>query len=128
MDPNVDVGGEVLPHLLYEQMKHSAAFDSEVKHYLRTLADGTYRVLMSANDRYLELDRMGRHRKAQLQGQERDKSNKVALTAASPEKDTKRSGVTPRLRLFSDSGETAPRASFFRRGNAERTKTVGTNM
>ena len=87
VDPNVDIGDAALEHILYKQMKHSVAFDSEVQHYLRTPADRTYRLLVSAIDRFMELDRMDRNRKAQAQGQEREKSNTVALTAASPEKD-----------------------------------------
>ena len=76
-------------------MKHSVAFDSEVKHYVRTPSDRTYRLLMSATGRFLELDRMDRNRKAQVQGQKRGRTNKVALTAASPEKDPRSSGGYP---------------------------------
>ena len=66
MDPYVDIGDEALKHILYEQMKHSVAVDSEVKRYLRTPADRDYQFLMRALDRFLALDRMERNRTTQL--------------------------------------------------------------
>ena len=58
MDPNVDIGEEALKHILYEQMKESNIFDSEVKHYLRTPTDRSYQFLRRALDCYLALDRI----------------------------------------------------------------------
>ena len=84
MDPNIDTGDEALKNILYDQMKHSKAFDSAVKHYLRTPAGRAYRFLIGAIDRYLEIDRMERSRKAQMQGHEREKDNKQALGAVAP--------------------------------------------
>ena len=39
MDPTVASRDEDLKNILYEQMKHSKAVDSEVKHDLRTRAE-----------------------------------------------------------------------------------------
>ena len=66
MDPNVEIGDEALKNILYEQMKQSKVFDSEVKHYLRTPADRNYQFLMRALDRFLALDRMERNRTTAL--------------------------------------------------------------
>ena len=68
MDPNIDIRDDALKNILYDQMKESQAFDSEVKDYLRTPADRAYRFLIGAIDRYLEIDRMERSQKAQLHG------------------------------------------------------------
>ena len=95
MDPDIDIGDEALKNILYEQIKQSKALDSEVKHYLRTPADRTYRFLIGAIDRFLVLDRMDRNRKAQVLGQERDKDNKQALGAVTAASDAKRCGGYP---------------------------------
>ena len=95
MDPNIEIGDEALKTILYDQMKQSKAFDSEVKHYLRTPADRTYRFLIGAIDRYLDIDKMERSRKAQMQGQEREKGQKQALGAAAPASDSRSGGGYP---------------------------------
>jgi hypothetical protein len=95
MDPNVDIGDEALKNILYDQMKQPKAFDSEVKHYLRTPADRTYRFLIGAIDRYLDIDKMERNRKAQLQGQERERDQKQALGAVAPASDSRSGGGYP---------------------------------
>ena len=68
-------------------MEQSTVFDSEVSRYLRTLADRTYQFLMRSTDRYLELGRMERTRKAQIFGQERDRSTRVGAVAGVAERD-----------------------------------------
>ena len=128
MDPNVDIGDEALKHILYEQMKHSVAFDSEVKHYLRTPADRAHRFLMSAIDRLLELDRVDRNRKAQVQGQERGQSNKVALTAASPENDQKGSGGYPATVVPTTTPKKAPLCIWLQTGESRKEKLATTTM
>ena len=114
MDPNIDIGDEALKNILYEQIKQSKALDSEVKHYLRTPADRTYRFLIGAIDRFLELDRMDRNRKAQVLGQERDKDNKQALGAVTAASDARRSGGYP--------ASTPPPCISFQTGECQRGK------
>ena len=95
MDPNVEIGDEALKNILYEQMKQSKVFDSEVKHYLRTPADRNYQFLMRALDRFLALDRMERNRTTQLVEQERDRAPKKPAAANVARGDDKGSGGNP---------------------------------
>ena len=63
MDPDIEIRDEALKYILYEQLRHSPAFDSEVKHYLRTDDDRNYRFLFRALERCLHQDRMERESK-----------------------------------------------------------------
>ena len=116
MDPHVVIGDEALKYILHERGTQSEAFGSEVKHDLRALGDMTYRLLMSATDRYLDLDRLDRNRKAQTQGQEWEKSTTVALIAASLEKDAKRSGGYPASSTAPSAPKKPPPCIMFQTG------------
>ena len=122
MDPNIDTGDRARKNILNDQMKHSKGFDSEVKHYLRTPADRTYRFLIGAIDRYLEIDRMERSRKAQMQGREREKDNKQALGAVAPAGDSRNSGGYPAGTASTLASRSPPPCIAFQTGERQKGK------
>ena len=94
MDPSIDMKDEAL--ILYEQMKNSPAFDSEVKHYLRTDDDRTYTFSLRAIERFLQQDRLDRSRWSQLQQQDHAKNIRHALpTLDLRTDDAKQGGSNP---------------------------------